>query len=444
MKPVPSPKKAVFAAICLAAVCGLIFCFAGVDQTRRENGFAQPDDFFISTQKMLADYGFMWAALEDQFPFFDEASQNGFFESRNIDKSEIRDKYRRMITEVTSSQDKDPYEKPDTSVPVLYPNLYSDSKNAMNTIFALAIDSFQNLGHLRTLTIEYYKAETDTAEPFPDKTHAFYQLLAENSPDEQTDTHYDPDDYFYLEYADGVPKITITSFESGGSDENLQKAIKTVSGICDKAMESDDIIIDIRGNGGGNSYIWQKGLARLFYDRQKPFVSLGGFKAGCLDYFGEHASQNGCTLYPVNPQDPSLLYPDERVNETMRRAGLDYIIETTVNGIIPKPEGSSYDGDIWLLVDGQCASSSEMLALFCKNTGAATIVGTKTRGLSSIGFSPIFKSLYLPESGLCIQFEWIAYLNPDLTFNNFTGTAPDIETESDALEVCLEQIRKEA
>ena len=43
---------------------------------------------------------------------------------------------------------------------------------------------------------------------------------------------------------------------------------------------------------------------------------------------------------------------------------------------------------------------------------------------------------------MCIEFEWIAYLNSDGTFNNFEGTMPDIETDEDALEVCLDLIKK--
>ena len=95
-----------------------------------------------------------------------------------------------------------------------------------------------------------------------------------------------------------------------------------------------------------------------------------------------------------------------------------------------------FHGKIWLLVDRYCCSATEALACFSKETGFATLVGTKTGG-SGKGAAPYYMAL--PYSGLIVAYEPYLSFNTDGTCNGTSGTAPDIVTEegSDALETCL-------
>ncbi|MEA4920442.1 MAG: S41 family peptidase [Clostridiaceae bacterium] len=452
MRDIGSSKRFLTLLICLGLITGVFFIYRFYPFKTLSNGEATSEDEtsessapFISTDEMLQDYDYMWAVLEDQFPFFKAAEQNGFSEKKFIDKAKIKQKYRTQIIDLTSQYDKDPYEPASASPNSVY-NLYNytDSKNAMSSIITQNLNDFRNLGHLRAMSLYLYSIYLPF-NTFSQKTQAFYSSIAsaENS---GTKTEYDPNDYCSLDYINDIPIITITSFSAGSDLTDYNNAVKAVDAFCAEIVEGEyeDVIIDIRGNGGGDSGIWQKGLSRLFYDRQKPITTIGGFKAGCLDFFAQSADDNSYTLYPVYSDDPALLYPDEKVNEIMRDAGLDNIVVTTRNALIPGPPDNTFKGNVWLLVDSRCVSSSEMLALFCQSTGAATVIGTQTGGMGWLGFYPIFKRVELPNSGMCIEFEWIAYLNKDGSFNEFEGMTPDIETDRDALEVCLEMINNDA
>ena len=79
--------------------------------------------------------------------------------------------------------------------------------------------------------------------------------------------------------------------------------------------------------------------------------------------------------------------------------------------------------------------------MFCKETGFATLVGSRTGG-SGAGSFPLWFAL--PNSGLLISYEAYYAFNDDGTCNQVVGTKPDIEVKNGqtALEACLEAIRQ--
>lgn len=95
---------------------------------------------------------------------------------------------------------------------------------------------------------------------------------------------------------------------------------------------------------------------------------------------------------------------------------------------------------IWLLTSERVYSASEYFAVFCKDTGFATLVGTPTGG-DGVGLMPFMHAL--PNTGICFQFSAQNGLNLDGACNEEFGTAPDIAVtpDQDALEVCLAAIR---
>ena len=82
-------------------------------------------------------------------------------------------------------------------------------------------------------------------------------------------------------------------------------------------------------------------------------------------------------------------------------------------------------------------SSSEAFAIFCKETGFATLVGQTTGGSSSGG-----GILYeLPQSHILVSFDVEYCLNADGNCNMEIGTTPDIESNN-PLETVLNLINK--
>ena len=76
------------------------------------------------------------------------------------------------------------------------------------------------------------------------------------------------------------------------------------------------------------------------------------------------------------------------------------------------------------LVGEQVYSASESFAVFCKETGFATLVGSQTGGDGIGALDPIF--LQLPNSGLLVQFTMMFGLNADGSSSEEAGTTPDL------------------
>ena len=90
----------------------------------------------------------------------------------------------------------------------------------------------------------------------------------------------------------------------------------------------------------------------------------------------------------------------------------------------PADQPSPFRGRIWVLVDESVYSASESFALFCQQTGFATLVGSATSG-DGIGTDPVF--LQLPNSGILVQYPPVFFgLNPDGSSNEELGTLPDL------------------
>ena len=89
---------------------------------------------------------------------------------------------------------------------------------------------------------------------------------------------------------------------------------------------------------------------------------------------------------------------------------------------------AQFTGKIFLLVNKAVFSASEGLSMFCKKTGFATIVGSRTGGDGG-GTDPALFTL--PNSGLVIRFSKEMALNPDGSANEETHTMPDYVVDAD-------------
>ena len=98
-------------------------------------------------------------------------------------------------------------------------------------------------------------------------------------------------------------------------------------------------------------------------------------------------------------------------------------IDRVCHRVEPADQPSPFRGRIWVLVDESVYSASESFALFCQQTGFATLVGSATSG-DGIGTDPVF--LQLPNSGILVQYTPVFGLNPDGSSNEELGTLPDL------------------
>lgn len=176
--------------------------------------------------------------------------------------------------------------------------------------------------------------------------------------------------------------IKIDSFDSRGVESDY----KRIREFYDKAVNYDNIIIDISDNGGGSTLYWKQNIVELLLNKtvSNPHYIL--YKLGknnvehLKDIYGEDFIS---TFKDIKELDINDIMAPEVVSRKF-----DAFIE--VEGKYdPNPrEGYYYKGKIWVLIDTPVYSSSDSFASFCKNTGFATLVGRPTGG-DGLGVDPI-------------------------------------------------------
>lgn len=176
------------------------------------------------------------------------------------------------------------------------------------------------------------------------------------------------------------------------------------------------LIIDIRGNGGGDTDYWRKNIVGPLIEEELTAEFYYAFREG--DYIKPFILARGMTPKQIDKIPEGKNYP----NELKREFKTFYLSR---NKIAPS-NSVGFKGKIYLLVDDYVYSSAEALAAFAKATKWATIVGTETGG-DGIGIDPAIAAL--PNSGLIFRFPLEMGLNPDGSSNEESHTLPDIYVE---------------
>lgn len=180
-----------------------------------------------------------------------------------------------------------------------------------------------------------------------------------------------------------------------------------------------NIIIDIQGNGGGDSRFWSDSIVPYLLNKTQKEHSIIAQKNGKYVYDFNNWMLKQTRLKSYNHLPNKVNCPPELKSE-------NYRFLFAQSAIVPKkPVG--FKGKIYLLVDKVVYSSSEQFAVFAKNTKWATVVGENTGG-DGIGSNSIVVAL--PETGLIFRFPSNMGLNADGSSNYEFGTAPDIKIEA--------------
>ncbi len=201
---------------------------------------------------------------------------------------------------------------------------------------------------------------------------------------------------------------------------NIEKDGKIIKPFLNSIKDYSKLIIDIRGNGGGNDRYWtenivqpliSKPLSNKIYwvfrgvDFEEPFIShMIGIGYERLNLVSG-IDREGLTNTP--PELKKNFKYFKKIVSTIH----------PVNSI-------NFKGKIYLLVDKNVFSSAEGFAIFCKNTGFATIVGEKTGGDGIVGSSLICA---LPNSGYVFGLSMTMGLTDNGSCNEEYKTKPDVE-----------------
>lgn len=198
------------------------------------------------------------------------------------------------------------------------------------------------------------------------------------------------------------------------------------------------LIIDIRGNTGGNDLYWMELISTI----TNKNYSCGGYTLFRNDSktIKDYTSRRSENLHSIDE------LPDKILEKAPKEVPSMFTEFSNDNTYIKGKAKYPFNGNIYLLVDENVFSASESFAVFCKEKNFATIIGTKTGGDGYSVDPVLFKlnnsnlivrmssAMSLTESGICDEEEKVT---PDLYIKN-----KDYYSSKVPLSVYVEKIKK--
>jgi hypothetical protein len=419
MKP-DAKKKVEFFFICALVVLVIsFFAFSIYLSKKEENGEFNFNSFksgFISFEDCIADYEAFWDFIYNEYPFTEVCERKG------ADLKKIKEEGHKKI---------------EYSAPI-------DSQNSYMSFYAKLCEDITSryfTGHLYPASMSDYEYAMTTSDSYfklydVDLMNSFYRVKPH---------------YYYINSRIGyrgvvkadikiieegkIAYVRIDSFWSGGYAKEYIQYKKDMKKFFLDTEKYKHIIIDVSNNGGGNVKCYDSDILsynnigrnirqRIYFLCSKnKYTELNpSFKNNQIDIKEVPNIKNANTK-----KNTIALYEEDAAS-----------FQELAPGYAP-PKDRRY----WLLISGKTASAADRLAGLCKASGFATLVGSNTGGLGHNGrHSPIY--IMLPKSGLLIKFDPLYGLNSEGYCTDEFGIAPDIYNlpGKDALETCLEEIRK--
>ncbi len=217
--------------------------------------------------------------------------------------------------------------------------------------------------------------------------------------------------------------LRISSFGSSAINRSGQDYYQFLSESFAKISASPKpVILDLRGNGGGDDLYGAKLVSYLV---DKPFRYFDKIEV-TKDYSGYGTIQEA--------QGARLMTSHDGLN-------------------VQQPDNNSFDGPLYILIDGLSFSTCADVASMLKANRRGIFIGEETGGGSGGNTSGYSKSVTLDHSGISISIPmWKYYTAPDPERLLGRGVIPDVEvsrkiddltSETDtALDIAIELVRQ--
>ena len=219
------------------------------------------------------------------------------------------------------------------------------------------------------------------------------------------------------------------------TEKDIESDMKIIGDYINTLEDYKALIIDIRGNSGGDDMYWRSIVSKIISDdiENNGYLAFRSDSKIMKDYVDKREIR----------VDSIENLPKELLENAPREIMTDFseFMESTV--VIESDNNSKFKGNIYLLVDNIVYSSSESFSIFCKDSGFATLIGEKTGGDGG-GIDPILFDL--ENSGLIIRMASDMYLTGQGICNEEFKTTPDYEisdvtrTENFEDDKCIQKV----
>lgn len=359
----------------------------------------------LTTEEKVSDFESLYKVLEENYPFFDVNKRlNG------VDWLANKEKYIEMVK--NTKTDEEYFNTLD--------NILSDLHNGHTHM--ISKDGYVFFKASLEFDKEYYKPWLDEfnkpntiSRYLGNKDGAINKGASTN----QTADNPRPNNVSYSILIDKkVAYLSIASLDPF----NIQYDMKLIKPFLESIKDYSALIIDIRGNGGGADPYWSQNLVPMLINRHISWKTYYAYRGG------EFSKPFTEKVLPWIAPRPIVEIAEENLSNTPPELmdKFKYYKESELTVIQKNPVG--FKGKIYLLVDRNVYSSSEMFASFAKNTGFATLVGETTGG-DGIGTDPLFYSL--PESGYLMRFPIVMGLTADGSCEDEHKTVPDVQVSAE-------------
>ena len=196
---------------------------------------------------------------------------------------------------------------------------------------------------------------------------------------------------------------------------DIEQDKKLITEYLNKVKNYQALVIDIRGNGGGDTRYWNTFLLPLILKEGVEVTTYNFYKDGNLiKEFFNAVNFKAPKIDNLNLSKLPNLPPEIS-------SDFKYYAKSILE-VYPNEDSIKFEGNIYLFVDNSVFSASETLAIFAKESGFATIIGEQTKG-DGIGSDPLIAML--PNSGYIFRFSKDMGVTSDGTCNEEYGTTPN-------------------
>ncbi len=215
--------------------------------------------------------------------------------------------------------------------------------------------------------------------------------------------------------------MKIRGFTRGDSEAFYQESFQLLD-----SLNSKNLIIDLRDNGGGRI----KEINDLYkYLAQKDFNFINESEVTTRTPFLNMALSN--TNSKVLQSFAMLISPviiTHNLLKTKKKDGKLYYRFRYSK--LQSPHENNFQGNIYVLINGNSFSASSIISTNLKATGRATIVGEETGGAYNGTVAGLFKKYKLPTSNIIISMGLMQIDSPYKVTPDGYGVTPDIEIDS--------------